>query len=87
MHDAVVVEVLQREDGLSKVHLRHVHGQRAHVLQQRGTIPPCGNNTAAPEHLEKTEGSPGRVRQAPSETLLSLLGAAALPEHEAEMFS
>ena len=36
--DAVVVEVLQGEDRLSKVHQGHVHWQRSHVLQQVSTV-------------------------------------------------
>ena len=39
--DAVVVQVLQRQHRLGEVHARHVHGQRAHVLQERGTVATC----------------------------------------------
>lgn len=33
VYDAVVVKVLQRQDGLCKIHSRHVHWQRPNVLQ------------------------------------------------------
>lgn len=39
--DAVVVEILQSQDGFCKVHAGHVHRQRAHVLQQGGTVSTC----------------------------------------------
>lgn len=39
--DAVVVEILQSEDGLGEVHASHIHRQRADVLQQRGAVSTC----------------------------------------------
>lgn len=38
MHDAVVVQVLERQHRLGEVQAGHVHGQRAHVLQERGAV-------------------------------------------------
>ena len=42
VHDAVVVQVLQREHRLREVQPRQVHRQRTDVLQQRRTVT-CGN--------------------------------------------
>lgn len=39
--DAVVVEILQRQDGLREVHPSHVDRQRSDVLQQRGAVAAC----------------------------------------------
>lgn len=39
--DAVVVEILQCEDGLCEVHTSHIDRQRADVLQQRGAVSTC----------------------------------------------
>lgn len=54
VHDAVVVQVLERQHRLSKVHASHVHRQRAHVLQQGGTVSTCrgqhGAQTVAVTH-------------------------------------
>lgn len=38
MNNAVVVEVLQGQDGFCKVHPCHFYRQWAHVLEQVGTI-------------------------------------------------
>lgn len=40
VHDAVVVEILQGQNGLGEVHPGHVDGQRFDVLQQRGAVSP-----------------------------------------------
>lgn len=40
--DAVVVEILQSQDGLCEVHPGHIHRQRSHVLQQGGAVSPYG---------------------------------------------
>ena len=38
VHDAIVVDVLQRQYRLSKIHPCQFHGQSADVLQQGGTV-------------------------------------------------
>jgi hypothetical protein len=60
VHDPVVVQVLQRQHRLREVHARHVHGQRAHVLEQRGTVAPCRWWT---EHMGSA-WAPAATRQA-----------------------
>ena len=42
VHDAIVMQVLQRQHCLSKVHAGHLHRQCPNVLQQGGTVPPWG---------------------------------------------
>lgn len=38
VHYAIVVQVLQCQDGLCKVHACHFHRQSPDVLQQSGTV-------------------------------------------------
>lgn len=46
VHDAVVVQIFQSQDSLSKVHPRHVDRQSADVLQQRGAVSTWTEQTA-----------------------------------------
>ena len=39
--NAIVVQILQSQHRLCKVHPGHVHRQRTHVLQKGGTVSPC----------------------------------------------
>lgn len=41
VYNAVIVKILQCEDGLSKVHPGHVDWQRSDILQQRRTVSTC----------------------------------------------
>ena len=41
MHDAVVVQVLQRQHGFGEVKPGQLQRQRPDVLQQRGAVPAC----------------------------------------------
>lgn len=41
VHDAIVVEILQSQYCLCKVHPGHIHRQRTHVLQKSGTVSTC----------------------------------------------
>ena len=47
--DAIVVEILQCQHRLCKIHPGHIHRQRTHVLQKSGTVSTfrdkCSENT------------------------------------------
>ena len=41
VNNAVVMEILQSQHGLSEVHACHIHRQRPDMLQERGTVSTC----------------------------------------------
>lgn len=56
VHDAVVVQVLQREHGLCEVHARHLHGKGPDVLQQGGTVSTCRHKSTFDRSRCRTSG-------------------------------